>query len=112
MVATVRRQFLQTFRDQKFAVLAYTFMPDHVHLLVEGTSDASDFRRAVTMVRRRTTLACHTTLRPLWQDGYYERVLRRDEDSLAVISYILNNPVRAGLVERAVDFPNSWSVTL
>ncbi len=48
----------------------------------------------------------------LWQDGYFERTLRRDEDVTSVAVYIANNPVRAGLVERAEDWPHSGGVIL
>ncbi len=47
----------------------------------------------------------------LWQGGYYERVLRKDEETQSVIDYILDNPVRAGLVKRPLDYPFSWSCT-
>ena len=65
------------------------------------------------IMRKRTTLR-YANLRTttLWQDGYFERVLRRDEDTQSVIDYILANPIRAGLVERAVDYPFSWAITL
>ena len=42
---------------------------------------------------------------PLWQDGYYERVLRRDEDIKEVARYIFENPVRAGLVQSPTEYP-------
>jgi len=45
----------------------------------------------------------------LWQHGYYERILRRDEASVLVCHYILNNPVRAGLVADPADYPFGWS---
>ena len=45
----------------------------------------------------------------LWQDGFYDRILRRDEDSLDVAAYIVANPVRAGLVHRVTDYPYSGS---
>ena len=62
--------------------------------------------------RRRTTLATRfLTPGGLWQDGYFDRVLREDDEPDAVIDYILNNPVRAGLVEQAVNYPYSWSCT-
>jgi putative transposase len=41
----------------------------------------------------------------LWQQGYFERVLRNDEGTLTVIRYVFENPVRAGLVERYEDYP-------
>ena len=48
----------------------------------------------------------------LWQDGYYDRVLRSDEDTLDVVRYILDNPVRAGLVALFDRYPYSGSVAL
>lgn len=41
----------------------------------------------------------------LWQEGYYDRVLREDDDPYGVIAYIVNNPIRAGLVASPADYP-------
>ncbi len=109
VVDRIRRQILRTFIEQGLAVIAYTFMPDHVHLLVEGASVA-DFRGATRLVRRRSALTCPIEFRPLWQEGYHERVLRGQDDANPFVDYILNNPVKAGLVVRAADYPFSWSV--
>ena len=40
----------------------------------------------------------------LWQEGYYERVLREDDDARELARYIINNPVRADLVESPADY--------
>ena len=42
---------------------------------------------------------------PVWQRGYYDRALRRDEDRKAAARYIVMNPLRAGLVKRLGDYP-------
>jgi REP element-mobilizing transposase RayT len=42
---------------------------------------------------------------PLWQRSYYDRILRRDEATAAVARYLLNNPVRRGLVTDARAYP-------
>lgn len=106
----VRAQLLRTALDCQFAVPAYTFMPDHLHFLVEGLSDVADFRRFASLMRRRSSAGLWAPHRKgLWQDGYYERILRRDEDSVHVCHDILNNPVRAGLVTSWCDYPFSWS---
>ena len=47
---------------------------------------------------------------PFWQASYYDHVVRRDEDIEAVRDYVLENPVRAGLVENAEDYPCSGSL--
>jgi putative transposase len=41
----------------------------------------------------------------LWQKGYHDRAIRREEDLLAVARYIVANPLRAGLVKRVGDYP-------
>ena len=64
-------------------------------------------------LRRRTALAYRRlTLAELWQDGYHERVLRHDQATSLVITYMLDNPVRAGLVSNAVDYPYGWTIDL
>jgi hypothetical protein len=41
----------------------------------------------------------------LWQAGYFDRVLREDDSTFAVARYIVQNPVRAGLVRSPVEYP-------
>ncbi len=86
-------------------------MPDHFHAVVEGTDDAADLRRFASLFRKRATVACCRPGRRLWQNGYYERVLWPGANVLTVIDYVINNPVQAGLVEKATDYSFSWSVT-
>ena len=45
----------------------------------------------------------------MWQAGYFERVLRDDEPELPVARYIIENPVRAGLVTSAGSYPLTGS---
>jgi REP element-mobilizing transposase RayT len=113
VVSTTKLKFLQCAEGSRFAVLAFTFMPDHLHGLVQGQSTASDFKDFCFRFRRRASSACWPALRQgLWQNGYHERVLRDSGGLGAVIAYILNNPVRGGLVDRADQYPHSWSITL
>jgi len=101
---------MKTAADQRFAVSAYCLMPDHAHLLVEGTTAASDLRRFVGRFKQKTgfTFAAQRGAR-LWQDGYRDRIPRSDEATLTIVRYILENPVRAGLVARFDEYPYSGS---
>ena len=90
----------------QFALLAYCFMPNQLHLLVEGLREHSDLRQFVTEFKRRSGFQFRKTDRwLLWQAGYYERVLRSDEAARDVATYIIQNPVRAGLVEDPRRYP-------
>ena len=81
-------------------------MPDHVHLLVEGSLETSDCRRFIARAKQASGYAhsCRFGGR-LWQRYSFERVLRADEPPRVVARYILANPVRAGLVARVEDYP-------
>ena len=45
----------------------------------------------------------------LWGDRFWVRLVEDDEQLVSVCEYVLNNPVRAGLVARAADWPWSYS---
>jgi putative transposase len=110
VVEETLRQFLRTAQDEAFAILAYCFMPDHAHFLVEGTRAGSDLRAFVKLAKQRSGAAfALSERRPLWQEGFHDRVLRADEDAKAVARYIVANPVRAGLVVNPGDYPYSGS---
>jgi putative transposase len=94
-----------------FAVLAYCFMADHLHLLVEGTSDTSNLVAFSNEMKQRTAYRYRRREDgALWQKGYFDHVLRDDETTLAAVRYILANPVRAGLVQEPHDYPFSGSL--
>ena len=91
---------------EQFALVAHCFMPDHAHLLVRGLSPASDLRRCVHDAKQRSGYYFRRrTGRMLWQAGYYDHVLRDEEESLPVVRYIMENPVRAGLATGMGEYP-------
>jgi len=103
-------QLLRTSRDYGFEAIAYCFMPDHLHALVTGLRADSDFRRFTAMFKQRSAFE-HLSRRPgrLWQEGYFDRVLREDDDIERTAAYILGNPFRAGLCHAFGDYPHLGS---
>ena len=109
-VETVRTQIARAAREQSFALIAYCFMPDHVHLLIEGQEDDSDCREYISRAKQYSGFHYKAAFgRRLWQRYGYEHVLRNDEAAVSVARYILENPVRARMVERITDHPFSGS---
>ena len=84
-------------------VLEYIIMPDHIHFIIqmEG-SDAIEKRCTLSQIvqafKSKTTKGFHTLAsngeadHSLWQKGYYERVLRSEEELFNVRRYIRENP--------------------
>jgi putative transposase len=109
-VACASAQFLRAAGEQRFEILTYCFMPDHVHLLVEGVEEASDAKAFIARSKQYSGFQYKArTGGRLWQRDSFERVLRDHEGSQAASRYILANPVRAGLVARPLDYPYSGS---
>jgi putative transposase len=106
VVDTVVRQLVRTASEQQFSIIAYCFMPDHLHLLVEGTTADSDGKRFITLFKQYSDYdySCERQ-GPLWQRYGFEHVLGDDETTLEVVRYILRNPVRAGLASTVEEYP-------
>jgi REP element-mobilizing transposase RayT len=92
--------------DDHFAIAAYCFMPDHLHVLIEAQSESSDCRRFISRAKQLSGFHHRKAFRHgLWQRYSFEHVLRDDEDMPRIARYILENPVRGGLVSRVHDYP-------
>ena len=114
--AFVASQFRRTCRRQRFAILAYCLMPDHAHLLVEGTSDTSDLLHLVKSAKQRSGQSFAARHQhPLWQESFYDRILRPADDAREIARYIIENPVRAGLVRSPLEYPllgsDLWTIS-
>jgi REP-associated tyrosine transposase len=105
-VELVLVQLLRAAQEHGVAILAYCFMPDHLHLLLQGLDDAAVLTRLAKVFRQRAAVEYRRRGgQRLWQPGYYERTLRREDDVGGVAAYIAANPVRAGLVVESGDWP-------
>lgn len=105
-VDLVMSHFLRAAGDENMAIIAACFMPDHVHVVVEGSREDSDLKRFVA--RAKQLSAFHYKQRfkkTLWQRYGYERVLREEESTRQVVAYVLENPVRGGLAKTVYDYP-------
>jgi putative transposase len=92
----------------KSQTMAYVLMPDHLHWLVtlnQGSLSAlvGSFKANAA---RQVNDQLGTGGQAIWQSGFHDRAMRRDEDLAGVGRYIVHNSVRAGLVPNARQFPH------
>jgi REP element-mobilizing transposase RayT len=78
-------------------------MPDHLHLLL-NFGNAGNYQVVVGDWKRWVTR--HYGIR--WQDNFFEHRVRGDETNESKALYILQNPVRRGLVAKPEDWPFFW----
>jgi putative transposase len=106
-------QFLRAGVETHVALVAYCFMPDHVHLLVQTTDLAGDVARFARLGKQYAGYSYgRETGQRLWQPGWHDRLLRRSDDMIAVIRYVLQNPIRAGLAREVQEYPFVGSAIL
>lgn len=87
---------------------AFVVMPNHVHILVEAGIEAVRFLRGLKgATARAANSILHRTGRPFWQDESFDHWVRNGKEFERIQAYIERNPVSAGLVEKAEDWP--WS---
>jgi len=82
--------------------LAFVLMPDHLHWMVQLGSGFSLSR----VVRDVKSISAHHVGRPIWQAGFYDHAVRREEDLLRMARYVVANPLRAGLVKDIGMYPH------
>ncbi|WP_374415546.1 REP-associated tyrosine transposase [Ectopseudomonas oleovorans] len=93
--------------------LAWVLMPDHLHWLIAlQQGSISDLMRRIKGRSAKHINQLTRCQGKLWQDGFHDRALRREEDLLPAARYIVANPLRAGLVSRVGDYPLWDSVWL
>ena len=94
-----------------FGMVGYVFLPDHLHLLLQptGQSTFSDIMRALKLNFTLQYKAQQGISGPLrfWQKGFWDHIIRDEDDFRRHLDYIHYNPVRHGLVTRPEDWPNS-----
>ena len=79
---------------------AATIMPDHVHLILSFSQDVL-LEKSVQNWKHWTSHEFGI----LWQRDFFEHRLRSDESFEQKIDYVLQNPVRAGLVKDWREWP-------
>jgi len=95
------------------AVGRYVIMPDHLHLFVCGPDDFQ-VGRWIGMLKQNLAKQIHKpgTASVVWQRGFFDHLLRSDENYAQKWNYVRENPVRAGLVKSADDWPYSGEIVV
>ncbi|MBC3777165.1 transposase [Pseudomonas sp. SWRI99] len=101
----VAEQFRQA-QELGFAdSLAWVVMPDHFHWLIDlKRGSLSELMQRTKSLSARVVNMAAGREGSLWQPGFHDRALRRDDDPVQMARYVVANPLRAGLVQKLDDY--------
>jgi len=108
-VASVVENALLYFDTERYNLLCWCIMPNHVHAMIEtfelyGLDDVLHSWKSYTSNEANKILGRRGSL---WQQEYHDRFIRDDDHFAKAFRYIEGNPVKAGLVANAKDW--RWS---
>ncbi len=109
VVATMVQDALRHFDGERYKLLAWTIMPNHVHVLVEQNIGfpLGDIVRSWKSFTAKTANKQLGRTGVFWEPDYFDRYIRDQAHFDVAVHYIHENPVKAGLVALAADW--RWS---
>ena len=95
-----------------FDFIAYVVLPDHFHCLMKVDHPSGDFSKVLHSIKRNFTRnykRVHDIQGPLsiWQRGFWDHVIRNEQDFENHLDYIHWNPIKHGYVNKPEDWPYS-----
>ena len=108
-IEDLRSAFRNVRARRPFEIDAIVVLPDHLHCIWTLPPDDSDFATRWRLVKTWFTKNCDAGIRsaPIWQDRYWEHLMRDEGDFTRHVEYIHYNPVKHGRVARPTDWPYS-----
>jgi putative transposase len=108
-VGSMVEEALLHFDGQRYRLIEWVVMPNHVHLLVELFSEwlLPEILRSWKSFTAHEANRILGTVGPFWQEDYFDRFIRDSKHFENAKQYIRENPVTAGLVKLAEDWPCS-----
>ncbi|MFT5837219.1 MAG: putative transposase [Candidatus Azotimanducaceae bacterium] len=105
-VCPLIRDSVAFYQDKgKWWVQLFLLMPDHLHALISFNQRERSMSKTIQSWKRYL----NRSIGVVWQRGYFDHRLRNADAEREKASYIRNNPVRAGLVEKPNDWPYVWT---
>mgnify|MGYP000418572673 FL=1 len=107
-LVTARLVITSLMKSKSAETLCFVVMPDHVHWLMQ-LRPHSELTSAIRGVKSASARRINRYLGRsgrIWQDGYHDHALRREENVREAARYIVANPLRAGLVKSVRHYPH------
>ena len=103
----VLKELVRSADQLGYRILCYCLMPDHLHIVLSPGQSGCPLSRFLNIFKGRssTILRNKGGLTKVWQRSAFDHVIRSDENLRHIVKYIVNNPVRRRIADRAEQYP-------
>jgi putative transposase len=106
--AKIAEDIIVSAAGERYDLFAWCVMSNHAHVLLTPRCELKDVTQWLKgFTAHQINGLQEARGRVFWQDESYDHWIRDEEEMMRVINYIEENPVKAGLCERAAEWP--WS---
>jgi REP element-mobilizing transposase RayT len=105
-IAKIAADALHHFDNQQYVLTAFVIMPNHVHVLLRLLPNhklESVIKGQKGFAAREINLVLSKS-GPLWQEDYWDRLVRNESHFFKSASYIRDNPTKAHLTKEEFIF--------
>jgi len=98
-VSIIVEKALKHFDGSRYSLSAFVLMPNHVHVLFK-LAEGEDLGNVIHSWKSFSAHEINKALRqegPVWQEEYYDRIVRGESHFARLVEYICENPAKAGL---------------
>jgi REP element-mobilizing transposase RayT len=111
-IANVVVNAIKFYEHQRYVIDAFCLMPNHIHLVIKPLPDQNGDDHSLALIMKTikgfTARKCNGILHrhgDFWLHENFDHCIRDDDEFFRIIRYVIENPVKAGLVEDWLDWP-------
>ena len=97
--AKVIAEAISHFDNDRYRLYAWCVMPNHVHAIFKTALPLAEVLHSWKSYTRTAVNRLLARTGKLWQDDYFDRVMRNEKQFRRAIDYVVDNPTKAGLVD-------------
>lgn len=110
-IATLMMESVLYRNHTEYELICVTVMPNHTHLIFQVLKDGVPLHHTMGSLKKYVGLRANLLLDrqgAFWQDENWDRIVRNPAELARIIRYVLENPVKAGLVGDWTEGPYTY----
>ena len=101
-IAKICQRTIHYYDEDQYKLICYCIMPNHVHLIFKLIQNNKGIAKIMQSIKRTSANESNKVLSRegiFWQGESFDRLIRDDKELYFTINYVIENPVKAGLID-------------